>query len=189
MASSASNIDISQFRKILLKLGKERSNLVQNSSECRQKAEKGEVIVLKGNPFYAALFLIAIVGTAVTISSIFSFDIRTVIILLASTLSMGLTAFFSARSKMLVLHPEGFLYRKMIFFIFSQKWSNLTSQVQIEIYKDSEGGKWHNLIFNGNWGIKKFDIGILKIKDIKKKEIKVKFLKEIISNFYEVTNK
>jgi hypothetical protein len=51
-----SNNDISQFRNLLLKMGKDRRNIVQNSSELRRKMDEGEVIVLKGDPRYMALF-------------------------------------------------------------------------------------------------------------------------------------
>ena len=117
MLSATSNTDVSQFKSRLFKMGKDRRNVVQNSSECMHKAGEGNVIVLKGDPLYAALFLIIIVTIAVTLSTIFSFDVRTVIILLASTLTMGLAAYFSARNKILILHPEGFLFRKMIFLL------------------------------------------------------------------------
>ena len=83
MLSATSNTDVSQLKSRLFKMGKDRRNVVQNSSECTQRAGEGKVIVLKGNPFFAALFLIIIVTTAVTISIVFSFDLRTVIILLA----------------------------------------------------------------------------------------------------------
>jgi hypothetical protein len=169
-------------------MGKDRRNLVQNSSECMRKAEEGEVIVIKGSPFYAALFLIIIVTVAVTISAVFSFDLRTVIILISSTLTMGLSFYFSARNKLLVLHPEGFLFRKMIFFKYCLKWRNLIGQPQFETVSDSEGGKWHNLIFTGTWGIKKFEITSLKIKDIKDKTQKLQFLSEITSKYFERSN-
>ncbi|MFX1498002.1 MAG: hypothetical protein ACFFBH_10770 [Promethearchaeota archaeon] len=182
-----SNNDISQFRNLLLKMGKDRRNIVQNSSELRRKMGEGEVIVLKGDPRYMALFLIIIVNTAIAISTIFSFDVQTVIILLASTLTIGLVAFFSARNKMLILHPEGFLFRKNIFFIFCQKWSNLASQPQLSIDSGSNGEKWYNLIFTGTWRTKRVDISSLKIKDIKGKKLKLQFLWEITTQFFETS--
>lgn len=188
MLSATSNTDVSQLKSSLFKMGKDHRNVVQNSSECMHKAGEGKVVVLKGDPFLAALFLIIIVTIAVTISIVFSFDFRTVIILLASTLTMGLSAFFSARNKILILHPEGFLFRKMIFLKFCQKWRNLTSPPQFRTEMDPEGGKYHNLIFTGTWGIKKFDISNLKIKDIKDKKLKLQFLWEITSKFFEPTN-
>jgi hypothetical protein len=166
---------------------KDRRNIVQNTSELRRKMAEGEVIVLKGDPRYMALFLIAIVTTVIIISTIFSFDVQTVIILLASTLTIGLCAFFSARNKMLILHPEGFLFRKNIFFIFCQKWRNLTSQPQFSIDHDGQGGKYYNLKFTGTWGTKRVNISPLKIKDIKGKKLKLQFLWEITTKFFETS--
>jgi hypothetical protein len=100
-----SSNEISQFRNLLLKMRKDRKNIIQNSSELRRKMGEGEVIVLKGDPRYMALFLIIIVTTAIITSTIY-FDLQTFIILLASTLAIGLGAFFSARNKVLILHPR-----------------------------------------------------------------------------------
>ncbi len=175
-----------KFKMNLLRMGKDRRNIVQNSSESMLKAEEGKIIVLKGDPFYAALFLIIIVTTPVIISIVFSFDFRTVIILIASTLTMGLSAYFSARNKILILHPEGFFFRKMIFIKFSQKWKNLTIPPQFKTEFTSEGGKYQNLIFTGTWGIKKLNTSDLKIKDIKDKKLKLQFLWEIVSKYFEL---
>ena len=180
-----SNNDISQLRNLLLTMRRDRGNIVQNSSELRRKMGEGEVIVLKGDPRYMALFLIVIVTTAIIISTIIYFDLQTFIILLASTLTIGLVTFFSARNKLLILHPEGFLFRKNIFFIYCQKWSNLTSQPQFSIDSGPNGEKWYNLIFTGTWGTKRFNIFSLKIKDIKGKKRKLQFLWEITSKFFE----
>ncbi|MHA2288939.1 MAG: hypothetical protein ACXABG_09130 [Promethearchaeota archaeon] len=188
MESATSSTDVSQLKSSLFKMRKDRRNVVQNSSECMRRAEEGKVVVLKGNPFLASLFLIIIVGTAVTISIVFSFDLRTVIILLASTLTMGLAAFFSARNKILILHPNGFLYRKLIFFTFCQKWRNLTSPPHFRTETDSEGGRYYNLLFTGMWGIKRFDTSTLKIKDIRDKNLKLQFLWELTSKFFENAN-
>ena len=190
MVSSTSNTDVSQLKRSLWEMRKDRKNLVQNSSDCTSKAEEGKVIVLKGDPRYMALFLIIIVTTAIIITTIIyflshKFHLQTFIILLASTLTIGLGAFFSARNKMLILHPEGFLFRKNIFFIYCQKWSNLTSQPQFSIDSGSHGEKWYNLIFTGTWGTKRFNILSLKIKDIKGKKRKLQFLWEITTKFFE----
>lgn len=178
-----SSDEISQFRNRLLIMRKDQKNIVQNSSELRRKMGEGEVIVLKSDPRYMALFLIIIVTTAIIISTIY-FDLQTFIILLASTLTIGLGAFFSARNKLLILHPEGFLFRKNIFFTFCQKWSNLTSQPQFSIDSGPNGEKWYNLIFTGTWRTKRFNILSLKIKDIKGKKRKLQFLWEITTKFF-----
>jgi hypothetical protein len=185
-----SNNDISQFRDLLFEMRKDRRNIVQDTSELRRKMAEGGVIVLKGDPRYMALFLIAIVTTAIIITTIIyflshKFDLQTFIILLASTLTIGFAAVFSARNKLLILHPEGFLYRKNIFFVFCQKWSNLTSQPQFSIDSGPHGEKWYNLKFTGMWGTKRFNVFSLKLKDIKGIKRKLQFLWEIISKFFE----
>ena len=179
-----SNNEISQFRNLLLEMRKDRRNIVQNSSELRRKMSEGEVIVLKGDPRYMALLLIILVTMAIITSAIY-FVPQTFIILLAPTLAIGLGAFFSAQNKFLILHPEWFLFRKNFFFIYCQKWSNLTIPPQVSILSGPYGNKSYYLKFTGTWGNKRVEVSRLKIEDIKREKQRLQFLEEITTKYFE----
>jgi hypothetical protein len=201
--SMESIADLSQFQSSLIQFGSDVGNQVILSSELMRMAEEGKVVVLKGDPFKLIVFWLNLFITLMAIISTWFTPIPSIVIMLL--------IYVSARRKMLILHPEGFLIRQKISQIYCQKWENITGPPQSKVVYNGQGGAWFVLNFESlwevkivkdggsiAWGMKKkkkwgsgIDITSLKIDDINKIKMqkKLDFLREIATIYYNRANK
>ena len=187
--STISVNDSSQFENTLLNLKRDKSSIVNNSKSIEKMAEEGEIIVLRGSPRFVlmvyGIFLLIITAMALVWTIGFNFfDLSTFIIIISVWFGTGLLYLAVVSSLLLIIHPNGFLIRRMIFFKYSQTWNNLTQVPKTEMGFDSEGGKWYNLYFNDYSGRKRINVGHFRIKDIKKADDRMKFIEKIVLDYF-----
>ena len=144
--------DKSQFQNNLLKLKRDKSFIVNTSKDIEKKAEEGEIIVLKGSPRFILILwsinlLIIAVMLSVWIFGFNFFDLQTFIIIMSVWFGTLVLFIIKSMSDLIILHPDGFLIRRFIFFKYSQKWIFLTHPPTVAIATDSSGSKYYNIIF------------------------------------------
>ena len=187
--STISVNDSSQFENTLLNLKRDKSSIVNNSKSIEKMAEEGEIIVLRGSPRFVlmvyGIFLLIITAMILVWTLGFNFfDLSTFIIIISVWFGTGLLYLAVVSSLLLIIHPNGFLIRRMLFFKYSQTWKNLTRAPKAEMGFDSEGGKWYHLYFNDQGGRKRLNIGHFRIEDIKKAYDRMKFIEKIALDYF-----
>ncbi|MHA1110184.1 MAG: hypothetical protein ACTSRE_03740 [Promethearchaeota archaeon] len=187
--STISVDDSFQFQNTLLKLRRDKSSVVTNSKSIEKMAEEGKIIVLRGSPRFVlmvyGIFLLIIIGMVLIWTLAFDFfDLSTIIIVLSVWVGTGIFYLTVVSSLLLIIHPDGFLIRRLIFFKYSQTWNKLTQAPKAVMGYDSEGGKWYNLYFNDYSGRKRINVGHFRIKDIKKADDRMKFIEKIVLEYF-----
>jgi hypothetical protein len=179
----------SQFQDTLIKMRKNESLIVNTSKDAEKKAEQGEPIVLRGSPrflliMYAIFLLMIAVMVSVWIFGFKFFYLPTFIIIISVWFGTGVLFVIGSMYNLIILHPDGFLIRRFIFFKFSRKWKNLTQPPSVAIETAAQGATYLNLLFSGPWGTRRIDTRSFRINDIRKAKEKMNFIGKITQIYY-----
>ena len=191
---NTSESDSNKLKNTLMNLRRDKSLILTDSKNIEKKAEEGAVIILKGSPRFVlilyAIFLL-IIGIMISIW-VFGFnfmDWNTLLIVFSVWFGTGVLFVIGTMSNLIILHPDGFLIRRYIFFKFSQKWKNLTQSPHVGVETDPQGGKWYNIVFTIPFRKKRMNTSHLKITDKKKFTEKMEFIGKILLVYYDRSQK